>query len=63
MELLLLILLVAVFLPDLVFGAVLVGLWLIERSVIGTCRLAIILMALLPLQPLVNWLAGAPKQL
>lgn len=46
LELLLLLVAAAVFLPDLVCGLLLAVLWLAEKIVIGACRLVLALQAL-----------------
>jgi len=45
-EMCLLILVAAVFLPDVVFGGVLAFLWLVENLVIGACQVISMLLAL-----------------
>jgi len=46
LEMCLLLLVAAVFLPDLIFGGVLGVLWLVEKMVIGVCHLILTLLAL-----------------
>ena len=46
LEMCLLLLVAAVFLPDVVFGRVLAVLWLVEKLVIGACHVISMLLAL-----------------
>lgn len=46
LEMFLLILVVAVFLPDIVFGSALVLLWLVEKLILGVCWVISMLLAL-----------------